>query len=424
MAADSRRELIEAGVALVMEQRWQDVQASVSTRAITERAGVTTGSFFHHFRSRAHFARVLADRFAELWEANTQRVVREVEELAAVGDGAGLTGQDRAMSALQHLLWATREQPLGDDESVTGGAVLREAYRSLAEAVVPAYADATRALGREMLPPFTVDDLAVILAAFADGLLMRSGVDPDGVRDDLFADLVSALVIALTRPVSERAERSELATLEAQLGGPPPVRGDGEGARGRWRHIAEAAAPLFAERRVSEVRVSEIAAAAGVSTSTVYHQFGSVSAVAAAGWWQHLPELEAISSRPLTADEGPVQRIEQVLTRFVELCRENRGMLEGLVLEVVGASGPADDRRRRGGMLPGQQVLQTLVQPHVRELRARGVLRRRIDTEALAMTMVQVAASRVLLAPDDPVERIVDDSGELLLEGALARTSD
>jgi AcrR family transcriptional regulator len=430
--ADSRRDLIEAGLALVIDQRWQDLQAAVSTRAITERAGVTTGSFFHHFRNRAHFAEVLADEFVALWEANARRVLAEVEGLAEVGgaDGVRATATsewtaldgDQAMAGLQHLLWVARDQPLGDDSDVRAGTVLGDAYRSLTETLEPAYDHVLDALRREPLPPFTTADLAVVLTALADGLQMRGAVDCDGIRDGLYVDIVTAIVISITRPLTER---TELSALEIELGargdGPADLDLDDDPAAGEtWRQIADAAAPLFAGRAVDEVRVADVAEAAGVSTSTVYHHFGTIAAVAAAGWARHLPELEAISARPLTATEGPVARIEQVLTRFVELGRENRAMLEGFVLESLAAAGPAGSRSRRW---PTERPypFQRLVVPHQRELRARGLLRRRIDAEVLAATMVNIAASRALLGADEPVERIVDDSVELLLQGALAR---
>jgi AcrR family transcriptional regulator len=433
--ADSRRDLIEAGLALVIDQRWQDLQAAVSTRAITERAGVTTGSFFHHFRNRAHFAEVLADEFVALWDANVRRVLAEVEGLAAVGGADGVRASassewavldgNHPMAGLQRLLWVVRDQPLSDDSDVLAGTVLGDAYRSLTETLQPAYDRVLDALRREPLPPFTSTDLAVVLTALADGLQMRGAVDCDGIRDGLYVDIVTAIVISITRPLTERAERTELSALEIELGargdGPADLDLDDDPAAGEtWRQIADAAAPLFAGRAVDEVRVADVAEAAGVSTSTVYHHFGTIAAVAAAGWARHLPELEAISARPLTATEGPVARIEQVLTRFVELGRENRAMLEGFVLESLAAAGPAGSRSRRW---PTERPypFQRLVVPHLRELRARGLLRRRIDAEVLAATMVNIAASRALLGADEPVERIVDDSVELLLQGALAR---
>lgn len=121
--------------------------------------------------------------------------------------------------------------------------------------------------------------------------------------------------------------------------GPP---GEGEA----WRQIADAAAPLFASRPLAEVGVVEVAQAAGVSSSTVYHQFGTVSAVAACGWARLMPELAAISAAPLTGDEGPIVRMEQVLARFIELGWEHRGAVEGLVLEILAASGVDSGRVR------------------------------------------------------------------------------
>lgn len=430
MAADSCKTLITSGVDVLLHLRWQDVQAGISTRSITERAGVTTGSFFHHFRNRAHFAEVLTERFVEMWSTSNDALLADVRSFIGGEDGADVRSvaqadwlkvHQSATSDLLHLLWATRREPLSDDTDVTAGDVLARCYGSLTDAVVPEYERALQVLGREMMPPFDITDFAVAMTAVADGLEMRAGAQPGVVRDRLFADLISVVLVGITRPAGERAERIDLAAVEAQLAprrrpATSPVTGDGQ----KWRQIADAAAPLFEHRLVSEVRVADIAEAAGVSSRTVYNQFGAVSAVAAAGWARHYPELEAISTAPYTTEEGPVARIEQVLTRFVEMAQANRGITEGLAHEVIAETRPEPSAPR---LRPVHTTvpLPALLLPHVAELRARGLLRRRIENASLVGSMLQLVAMRVLMAGHEPVERIIDETLGVLLDGALVR---
>lgn len=82
------------------------------------------------------------------------------------------------------------------------------------------------------------------------------------------------------------------------------------------------------------------------------------------------------------------------------------------------------DARHRGDDPVSARVLATLpfaelLAPHIRELRARGRLRRRVGSHSLARTILQVVAMRTLATPDDPPERILDDTFGLVLEGAL-----
>ncbi|HSP04089.1 MAG TPA: TetR/AcrR family transcriptional regulator [Acidimicrobiales bacterium] len=419
---DRRTALVDAGVELVLQQCFQDLLASVDTRSITGRAGVTTGSFFHHFRNRAAFTDAVIDRLEELWAGSTEQSLSSIATFTEGLDFHGAAAaewrrleSDERNSGLQHLLLAVPRQPVSEGSTRTAADVLAARYRSLNEAVLPAYRRGLDAIGREVMPPFHEHDLAVALTALGAGLRARYVADAGSVRPGLYADLVSALVIAVTRPVGEQVREAE--TL-ADLDRPVAVRAGKVGPErpgSTWRQIAEAAAPLFAERMVGEVKVAEIAEVAGVSASTVYQRFGSVSAVAAAGWARHLPELEAIASKPLTTSEGPIVRMEQVLTRYIQLGRENRGALEGQVLEGVA--------RASSGANPTSTLmpLAGLLVPHIREMRARGVLRRRIDSEGLARSVLQLIAMRVLTSPDEPEERIIDETLGMLLEGALAR---
>lgn len=420
--ADRRTVLVDAGVELILQQCFQDLLASVDTRSITSKAGVTTGSFFHHFRNRAAFTDAVIERLEQLWGESTQRSLAAITGFADGVDFRAAAAaewqrlrSDEVNGSLQHLLLAVPDQPLRQGSDRTARDVLAARYRALTESVLPAYRSGLEAIGREVMPPFSEHDLAVVLTALGAGLKARHVADPASVRNELYADLVSALVIAVTRPVGEQVR--EVETLSA-LDRPVVVRTGPvapERASTTWFQIAEAAAPLFAERPLNDVRIAEIAEVAGVSASTVYHQFGSVSAVAAAGWTRHLPELEAIASRPLTTDEGPIVRMEQVLTRYIQLARENRGALEGQVLEGVARASSGPDPTVV--LMP----LASLLTPHIRELRARGMLRRRIDSEALARSVLQLAAMRVLTSPEEPEERIIDETLGMLLEGALAR---
>jgi len=421
---------VDTAYTLLAGQRFQDVLAGLDTRSITSAAGVTTGSFFHHFPNRARFAGAVVERFQAAFAESVDLLIGDMDSLArsaesvdgierpsavravAQGDWERVSA-DASLADVQHLLWATRRNPISEDTAVTGADVLAGAYQHLLDVSVPVYRRAVAAMDREMLPPFTDTDLAVTFLALVEGLQTVHAVHPEVVRDELFADLVAGALVAFTRPRAELGAPVELPALEATL-----VRSRRrEGEAHIWATIAEAAAPLFAERGVGDVKVTEIAAAAGVSASTVYHHFGRVSAVAAAGWIRHVPELEAIATAPLTGDEGPVLRMEQVLSRFVELGKEHRGALEGLVLETVaGARDPEDaEPRRLGEMVP----LVELLRPHIRELRARGWLRRRIGSLNLARSIMQLVAFRTLAAPADPTERIIDDTYGVVLEGAL-----
>ncbi|HUF31700.1 MAG TPA: TetR/AcrR family transcriptional regulator [Acidimicrobiales bacterium] len=436
MTVDRRAELVEAGISLLARQQFQELLAGVETRAIADEVGVTTGSFFHHFRNRAHFAHAVADTFAAHWAERVERLsgaattaneVRGLEGIrpAARAEWAGLVA-DGDLPALQCLLWAVRSQPLCEDTARTAGDVLGEAYRSLTDTVEASYAEGLRLIGREMLPPFTNPDLTVIMTAVAEGLQMRHGVDAGAVRDDLYADTVAAILLGVTRPRVDRSDASpapELADLESRfLVHRLEARADAAPAE-TWRHIADSAAHLFIDRTPGDVRVSEVAAAAGVSPEAVLHHFGTVTAVAAAGWARHMSELEAIAAVPITEDEGPIRRIEQVLLRYVQLARQNRGATEALVTQVVAeAALPGDGEGPRAArtMMP----LPGLILPHIRALRTAGQLRRRMETERLARSLVQLCTMRALLFADESDERVVDETMSLVFDGALVAPSD
>ena len=85
--------------------------------------------------------------------------------------------------------------------------MLARCYQYVLDAAVPVFRAGIAALDREMMPPFDVVDLSVTFTALADGVQMRQAVQPDVVRPELFADLVAAMLVLLTRPAGSGATR-------------------------------------------------------------------------------------------------------------------------------------------------------------------------------------------------------------------------
>jgi len=413
--------------------RFEEVLAAVETRTIADAAQVTTGSFFHHFRSREHFAAAVIDRWEELWG---ERVARLVAFAVQAADDSGHGGLRAAavkewealsrpgvQESVQRVLWAFRDQPLPGRGGRTGRDLLGDAYAELSAAVRPDYERGLRGLGREPMPPFTSHDLEVLTTAVAEGLQLRAAVDPDAVRPDLYGDAMAGLLLGVTRPRTEPGgddEEIDLARMEMRLGGTrEPVPPDEHPER--WRVIADAAAHLFVDRSPADVRFSEVAAAAGLGGGIVRHEFESVAAVAAAGWVRHVPELVAVAEPPLGPDEDPTRRIEAVLLRYVELLRTNRGAAEALIGEGVRSMRPGVEARRDlRALIP----VAGLLEPHVEELRRQGRLRRRVEIARLSRSLVYLVTLQATLFLDDSPERVVDETMTMTFDGALNEPSD
>ena len=109
MAIDRRTDLVDAGISLLSEQRFQELLASVETRSIADDAGVTTGSFFHHFRNRSHFAMAVADAFVpRALSALTDAGVRVHADPAIMAYGDGTASDREPNSRLSCQITVTR----------------------------------------------------------------------------------------------------------------------------------------------------------------------------------------------------------------------------------------------------------------------------------------------------------------------------
>lgn len=217
--AETRTALLDAGAGLLREVPVGAVLSQLTARAVSERAGRTTGAFFHHWRSQDAYQRDLL-----AYILDPARIESTAEAVTAILDGltsgadpvAVLAAAARGNFAsvrvdpyvpLWNALWARH----GSDPYVHD--LLRQNVRSVTGQVAPVLEAVLHASGRRMRPPHTVDTLAVTVTALVQGLALRVAIEPErvpvqidgGDQDDgswdLFATTVTTLFHAVTEPV-------------------------------------------------------------------------------------------------------------------------------------------------------------------------------------------------------------------------------
>ena len=329
---DPRARLVRAGLEVIDELPLPKVLAGATTAAVAERAGVTTGSFFHHFRSAAEFADAIVLSLID----PPQDVAEVVDEVNAslqhidLFDMIESSVQDtwqifvsseeiRQQYRVQMHLWAHSRCELSEphDGYCTVGDVLRENFRLRQEEATTIWRELLARTDRAVAPPFDLDRLATVLIALFQGLVIRREIDPDAVDDALLGEAVRAVAATLTVPRGSRIRLSDLtAPMREESGLSPQARTGVRRRRETRARITAATQDLFTAGWES-VSASEVAETAGVSPQTVLNVFGSVRAVAATCFARHVAGIREVATRSDGPDD-PLERLRRTLVRLAE----------------------------------------------------------------------------------------------------------
>ncbi|MEI2699889.1 MAG: TetR/AcrR family transcriptional regulator [Microthrixaceae bacterium] len=413
---DPRERLVRAGLAVQDELPMSKVFAGVTTAKVAEAAGVTTGSFFHHFRNHSEFSEALvmsaiptaedlAGQVDELVDSLEHFELFEVIRLSMIEtwqiyrDDPGVSASLRFL----YLLWAHPDAELsGDDDTYrTTADVLRENYRIRHVQAVDGWRHLLARTGRAYIPPFDSDRIAVALTAMFEGLLAREQFDPGAVDEALFADVAATLVASLTSPSSTRIR---LAAIEDRpLVDEAPMLDDSHlspqarsGARRRRESrnaVVNAAIGRF-DHGWEAVSATELAEASGVSNQTVLNVFQSVREIAACTFARHIPELRQLAQD--TAADDPLLSLHRVLTRLSQ--------------QVVADPEPAR-------ALLGERIA-------AKHRRGRGLSDLDIRVEVPIVQVLMPALERLDLGGSDPLQLVANLSDTVLslaLDHALRR---
>lgn len=372
---DSAARLLEAGYEAIDQLSLAKAIAGATTQAIAERAGVTTGSFFHHFANASEFADALVlslldppeyveETIDELVDAVGHVDLLEVMRQSLTDTWQIFNANDSITSRfrVQMHFWAHHNQQLGTPTAdyATVADVLRESYNVRQDEAASAWQHLLDHTGRQLLPPFTLDRLATALTSLFQGLAIRHAVDPDRVDDDLFADVVVALAASVTVPIGSRLRLSDLTEeLLDESGMSPQARSGARRRRETRARVTTAASDLFGKGWES-VSMSEVADAAKVSPQTVINLFGTVRAVAAAVFGRHVADIRAAADDV----DDPLEGLQLTLTRLAEAVILDPGPARALLAERLEVTG------RRGAEVDPEdiRVVVPLAEPLLRRL--------------------------------------------------------
>jgi AcrR family transcriptional regulator len=185
-------------------------------------------------------------------------------------------GLARGDLPLRMLLWSKSSDPMVRAE-------LRRSYADALRPLAPRWEQLFTLWGREARPPFSIGDIATLMAALGEGLIVRHRIDPHTAPVSLFEDAVLTLVSALTREVGDRAvDQIDFVRRPARNGSTGAAAAVPATERRARSHAAilDAFERLLVDRGYHDVTIADVAERAGVSATTVYEHFGSKAQLA------------------------------------------------------------------------------------------------------------------------------------------------
>lgn len=377
----TRASLIRAGLELNDELPLDRLFAGVTTAAAAERAGVTTGSFFHHFRNASEFAAALVGSYDHERPIDPEFIdqIRTSISGAAITDALAsvLAGSWQVLSAdparraerrgqmhlfAHHLTSLPHPTDQSDDDATalrentsadianqaagtgavgegaagTGavGDVLRAVYRTQIDNTTAIWEGLLDATEMRLDEPFDVRRLATAVHSLMLGMEIVHQLDPDAIDDLLFAETTSRLATSVSR-LDFRAPRVVVA---AELG-EDPVASPQARSGARRRHesrlkVLRAVDGMF-DRGWDSVSATDVAEAANVSTQTVINLFGNVRRVCAATFVRHLPAFQAAIDGH--GPDHPTESVASALNVLARAAADDPHPARALLAERVGA---------------------------------------------------------------------------------------
>jgi AcrR family transcriptional regulator len=299
----ARARIIEATRTALAARGAEQLLGGLSLREIARCAGMSPATVTYHFPSMRELALALVeDQCRDLSTLPVDAVADALEVARSEGLGAMVRV---AAQANWDMLTTPEEERLFLEESraiaAAGGPdgdVIRDLVRTgngeWMTLLTELYRSTANDLGLQYVEGFAPEEITQLGAALSLGLILRRIVDPDGVRPDLYADAMVALVSAIAVPSDAPSSVTEL-EVEVNRHGRPLTQLSAEEHLEAAR-LASGISGCFGDG-VHGVPMTQIAAELGMTPEIAVEWFGTVRRAAALSFSRHVDVVDEAMRR-------------------------------------------------------------------------------------------------------------------------------
>lgn len=428
----SRDRLLAAGRAAIMAGDAELLMSGLRIEQVAAMAGVSTQTFHNTYPKRGQSAGGKAQFVEELLRsivpapaAPTDGAVTAAFEQRFADAGGDPREWVRALTA-----WADdylrresstplrlRITALASQTGAPTDAVRRQ-YTAMSQALVETESAAFARLGGLSLrQPFTLDTVAVLLTALAEGLILRGQYDPASVPDTLLADGTIAVLSAVI-DFDERHDHIDdglVSLLEHVV--PDTAATDTDA----WpddpeQAVIDAATVEFTQRGYFATRQAHIAQRAGIDLPTLRRLFPTNVDIIVAGLRPILDNLTKRIDADKRIGRTPTAVVERFGLRLSELLIDKRSLVMPmtLVLSLHGAQSQVNATRIRDELFfPG------LITAVIAEGQASGAFIDDIPALDMAVMLTNNIMFRCLSKPDETPAQVAAAVNRIFLRGII-----
>lgn len=316
-------------MAALLEVTPAGLLSAVGVKEIARRAGVGPSTVYHHFGSLEAFADEVVARVYDPQRFAVGQVTGPLSTLAAADLPAEASKRfhraeferlrDDPLFRVRLGLWAlgghSVDKPYGD------------LLRTIDATIAASAGELFESWNRELRPPIDLAAYVAIQTAMLSGSVVRRLVDPAAMDADRFAQVAAALSLPLLRPRGDRRNlEDQLVELNGYLrrAGPRAAGLDRAASRNQAApvRVLDAAEECFRREGYGRVTVAQVARAAEVSASTVYHHFAGLPELAVSLLVRRFRDLHPEQATPArTADDAPgTQQLADAVAEVAQFC--------------------------------------------------------------------------------------------------------
>jgi AcrR family transcriptional regulator len=426
MTEDPKRSrYVEAGMELLVEDGIQILNRGLNLERVAEQAGTSSGNYYRHFPRSADGKAKFIDELIIALAGSPAPVADQLSDVIANSLTAAEGDPRQVIRDVCRWDFTTiREDPsfvralaatvLGRKHK-KAISTLRGLYREYDQLIVSGVDVVLSTWGGSLRKPFTLEKLALSLTAIVEGLTLRWLACPEDVPEDLFGDIVVAIVGAVFdveqghEHIDDVAAPLATAVMSqfqmAQRESIPDQPG---------KLIVDAARRHFEERGYFATTLAHISSGSGVSLEDLKRLFPNKADIVIRALRRPFEELQERVEEDIVLRRDEVAAVRQYLRGLADFARQDHVMTEALLALVAHDTVQSPETATR---VKEELDLPGLVTPIIAAGQEKGLFVDILPPGELAAIMTNTLLLRSFTRPEQDAEEVATTISSVLLDG-------